>query len=139
MFDCISSFVTDSFTLFGTPAASVISNICNRLPYALTFHLKRCPAFELTLLRAAVHAPLRRRPVRSAGVRSPGRPRCQSVAVSPPDGGYTSSALRRCSPSAPYPIAERRGGRCCTSSRPPGKQASEADYDQTHREPFGVC
>lgn len=76
----------------------------------------------------AGYAPLRRRPVRSAGVRSPDRPRCRSVAVSPPDGGYMSSAPRRCWPGAPYPVAGRRGGRCCTSSLPPGKQTKKKQH-----------
>lgn len=63
--------------------------------------------------------PLRRRPVRSAGAQSPGRPRCQSGAGSPPDGDCRSSGLRKYWPDALYLTAGRRGGPCCTSSRQP--------------------
>lgn len=41
------------------------------------------------------YTPLRRRPVRSAGVQSPAHLRCQNVAGFPPDGDCMSLDLQR--------------------------------------------
>lgn len=68
------------------------------------------------------YTPLQRRPVHSASVQSPGHLHCQNVAVFPPDGDCMSLDLQRCWPDAPYLIAERHGGQCCTLSLQPEKE-----------------
>lgn len=130
--DCFSVWLI--LTLHVLVSVNLVYISAYRSPWIIhTGPLKPCPYFfiwwqEGFFLQFSLYTPLQRRPVRSAGVRSPGRPRCRSVAVSPPDGGCTSLALQRCWPDAPCPIAERRGGQCCTSFLPPGEEQMRHNY-----------
>lgn len=72
--------------------------------------------------RLCVVSPLQGRPGRWAGARSPGCPRCQSEAGSPPACSCSSAARQRCSPGVTYLAAGTRVGLCYTSFHWPEKE-----------------